>query len=726
MNREFRPRQLTTVTPPGGWQFHAGAFVQTAVSDIVGYHETMGRLWVGRNTGSSFTFTQWASVSPATGWKWTVGDFSGGTGSDVLGYYPANGTLWVGTNTGTNFQLSQWGTVTPATGWQFQPGFFTGGAKADIVGYYEGNGTLWVGRNTGSVFTFEHWGTLPTAAGRQLIVGDFTGTGRPDVALYDPNTGAVTVGENGGNGFTLSQWGSVSPAAGWTLGAGYFTGRAKADLYAYYPVDGTIWVGENRTGSFLFTQWGSANPAAGWQFVPGIFNADLWVDLLAYHPSNGSVWLWESLEKPVEGYCWPLSAAPGETISFRTSGGGACTATFRRHTSVGPTVDSTVMHSVNFTSPPQDTPPEPFRTGCGWTETFQLTVPNTWSSGFYSATCTDSQGLTSEITFVVNPEPAERSQVALLANVNTWNAYNGWGGLSKYGGLSRSSALRPNPGAAPGVDPHLTRGELWIHGWLESSGYKPDVYTDQDFHNDGLDATQYKLLVVGTHPEYWTVQMYDRLLAYLDAGGSLAYLGGNGLFETCTYAVDGTETHFLSGVEGGPRGDGLFRVVNGGSRAERSVLGVATERCSVPGSPYQVLLPAHPLFAGTGATTSTLFGTAGLNMGFGNGKASSWEVDTANGVGAVELPWDCALTDTVTVPPSTLPAGLVVIARGTNDAPEDGGAGPGADMTYYDHPGGGFVFSVGSITFGGSLVGDAVMQQLMRNVLSHAGVVLVP
>lgn len=60
---------------------------------------------------------------------------------------------------------------------------------------------------------------------------------------------------------------------------------------------------------------------------------------------------------------------------------------------------------------------------------------------------------------------------------------------------------------------------------------------------------------------------------------------------------------------------------------------------------------------------------------------------------------------------------LVVLARGEADE-----AGAGADMIYYDHPGGGFVFSVGSITFGGSLVVDRTIQQLMRNVLTNARV----
>jgi GH15 family glucan-1,4-alpha-glucosidase len=45
---------------------------------------------------------------------------------------------------------------------------------------------------------------------------------------------------------------------------------------------------------------------------------------------------------------------------------------------------------------------------------------------------------------------------------------------------------------------------------------------------------------VSTHPEYWTPLMYDRLTSYLDAGGSLAYLGGNGVFETGEYDDDRT------------------------------------------------------------------------------------------------------------------------------------------------------------------------------------------
>lgn len=60
------------------------------------------------------------------------------------------------------------------------------------------------------------------------------------------------------------------------------------------------------------------------------------------------------------------------------------------------------------------------------------------------------------------------------------------------------------------------------------------------------------------------------------------------------------------------------------------------------------------------------------------------------------------------------PANLVVLARGTNP-------GFGADMTCYDTAAGGRVFSVGSISFVGSMIGDPNLQQIVRNVLAECG-----
>jgi hypothetical protein len=80
------------------------------------------------------------------------------------------------------------------------------------------------------------------------------------------------------------------------------------------------------------------------------------------------------------------------------------------------------------------------------------------------------------------------------------------------------------------------------------------------------------------------------------------------------------------------------------------------------------------------------------------------------------VPVDCATEDSA-IRASSLPDGLVVLATA-----EPGAGGLGAEMVFYEHSGGGIVFSVGSLSFGGSLVVDPTIQQLMRNVLTRAGV----
>ncbi len=476
-DRIFTDAEWGQVSPSSGWQFRSGVFVGSGKADLFGYHPINGSLWVGTNAGDGFDFQHWGSVSPPDDWWFGVGNFTAGPRADVVGYHPSNGGLWVGKNTGTHFELEQWGAVQPASSWKFGVGRFTGGAKDDLFGYDPSNGSLWVGKNTGAGFSFAQWGTVATTSVWQFVVGDFTGSGRPDVVGYDSSDGSIWVGENEGGNFVLAQRGILQPAAGWQLCPGYFTARAKADLFAFHPSNGRMWVGTDDSTGFAFKQWDTAIPAAGWEFCPGQFTEDTWVDLLGYQPATGQLRLWRSTVRPVEGYCWPLSAAPGQRISFMTSGGNACTATIRRYTSTSADIESETVQQVDFQSPVQPTPAEPWRVGCGWNETFGLDVGDTWRSGIYAAACVDAEGLGSEIPFVVRPDQSQRSQVALLANTNTWLAYDGWGGASKYTGLAQISLMRPMVNAAPTTpfltDWHLSRGELWIQGWLESEATAP-------------------------------------------------------------------------------------------------------------------------------------------------------------------------------------------------------------------------------------------------------------
>src|SRR5207249_5773072 len=88
-----------------------------------------------------------------------------------------------------------------------------------------------------------------------------------------------------------------------------------------------------------------------------------------------------------------------------------------------------------------------------------------------------------------------------------------------------------------GADMHLL-------DWLETEGFERDVITDHELHRDGLDLlARYRVVLTGAHPEYWTERMLDALAAYLDGGGRLMYLGGNGFYWVAS--VDPAQPHVI-------------------------------------------------------------------------------------------------------------------------------------------------------------------------------------
>ena len=62
-------------------------------------------------------------------------------------------------------------------------------------------------------------------------------------------------------------------------------------------------------------------------------------------------------------------------------------------------------------------------------------------------------------------------------------------------------------------------------------GHRYDVVTDEDLHAEGLELlASYKVVLTPTHPEYQSRETMDALAAYLERGGRLMYLGGNGFY----------------------------------------------------------------------------------------------------------------------------------------------------------------------------------------------------
>jgi hypothetical protein len=445
------------------------------------------------------------------------------------------------------------------------------------------------------------------------------------------------------------------------------------------------------------------------------------------------------LDTTMQGYCWPQSAPPGGTIDFFSStGADSYNLSFvRLHNQDPALVDfNTVEQSHELVEEEicgpylasgrmQNTAHLPSEGATDWARSFRLVVPD-WPSGIYAAKLLDLSGSVAYVPFVVRAAPGHETNLLVIANNSTWNCYNGWGGFSRYGvpgdGAWQFSYLRPDPylvnlsnstGGFHYTSKHRARGELWVLNWLQSAGYQVDVATDLDLHTGIAGLNNYKGIILSTHPEYLSLTTFNNINNYLAAGGHLIYLGGNGVYDAVDISAD-LKSLTVYGTYGTGRTH-LFRQLSP-PHPESALLGVAYpwslacggDAANLAGSrvPYQVIDASHPFFAGTGMTNGALFGAMGWcvdenGSSLLDGGASGWEVDVQD---------------------ANSPANVQLLALGTNPFTLNCSPYPNipmaANMTYYEHPGGGFVFSVGSMSFGGSLVVDATIQQIMRNVLT--------
>ena len=70
-----------------------------------------------------------------------------------------------------------------------------------------------------------------------------------------------------------------------------------------------------------------------------------------------------------------------------------------------------------------------------------------------------------------------------------------------------------------------------LFDWLDHKGVDYDVITDEDLHQEGFELIRdYRVILTGTHPEYHSTPMWDAMKAWIDRGGRLMYMGGNGWY----------------------------------------------------------------------------------------------------------------------------------------------------------------------------------------------------
>jgi N,N-dimethylformamidase beta subunit-like, C-terminal/Concanavalin A-like lectin/glucanases superfamily len=284
-------------------------------------------------------------------------------------------------------------------------------------------------------------------------------------------------------------------------------------------------------------------------------------------------------------------------------------------------------------------------------------------------------------------------------------------------GVYEASILRPLTQLRPGYrcaqhgGPHGLAQDLILLGFLERRGIDADLLTDHDLHGEGVAAlASHRAVVTGAHPEYATGELIEALEAFVDGGGGLAYLGGNGL--NGRVSVDPDRPHVLEvrrtetqglvwqalpgehhhASTGGYGGDWRRQ-----GHPEHRFLGVGLSAFgSGEAAPYLrvgVIDPgAAKVFAGLDPDVPIGHGGAVL------GGAAGFEVDNHDPL--LGSPDDATLLASATM------------GEGYDVWPDDVRDTPAAqhkhraDMVLRRPPGGGTVFAVGSIAWTGCLEAD--------------------
>lgn len=394
--------------------------------------------------------------------------------------------------------------------------------------------------------------------------------------------------------------------------------------------------------------------------------------------------------------------------------------------------------------------------GFDWSADLSIEVPADARSGVYALEITSSEGV-ERLPFFVRPRQAQ-STVGVLLPTATYLAYADeqlpphrypWHGsdrghlfaidnnfLSLYdthsdlSGVSLTSSRRPRATLRDDYhyplsnSPHLLPVDLQLLKFCGRHGLDVDLLTDHDLDAEGVAAIkQYQLLLTGSHPEYWSSNMMKGLETYVQSGGSVGYLGGNGFYWVVAFQDDKMELRrgkndIWSGrpgeihmaMTGEPGGNWEDR----GRHHPQALLGVTYVIMSFgPSRPYRRLEGSYQsefawIFAGV---TADAFGEGGTVLG----GAAGYELDAVLRSGET-------------------PANLVrlAVADGFDESfqvrPDlwvaDGEAERTAlrrsDMTAYRHESGGFVFSVSSVAWIGALPGpdeDNDVGRIMCNLI---------
>jgi len=416
----------------------------------------------------------------------------------------------------------------------------------------------------------------------------------------------------------------------------------------------------------------------------------------------------------------------------------------------------------------------------GWEKALDIEIPRDWPSGMYAVHLKSAAG-TDNVPFFVRPaDGAKKAKIAILLPTITYHVYGNfvrpgfgaqnraraeeWGalvqqpdenpqvGLSPYNYHSDGSGVTHASMARPMVDKRFNHfimldqseigsGTYWLNvdsyivDWLDRKGFEHDIITDHDLHAEGVDLLKpYELVITGQHPEYHTDETLDGLKSYMEQGGRLFYLGGNGFYwkavfhKQAPWAMEvrraesgvriwatevGESYHAFDGSYGG-----LWRRIG---RSSHKLVGISfTSQGIYDGHPYRTtdgIMDPRVGFLRKGIEKELTAGIQIGERGHMGGGAVGHELDRI----------DYRLGT---------PRNALVVAEGHVLGHPDYGPvnedrlnqyWPGtpeelirADLTFFETPAGGAVLSVGSMCFVGALPVDNydnVLTKMMTNAV---------
>tara|TARA_B110000116_G_scaffold271557_1_gene292678 strand:- start:381 stop:2585 length:2205 start_codon:yes stop_codon:yes gene_type:complete len=412
---------------------------------------------------------------------------------------------------------------------------------------------------------------------------------------------------------------------------------------------------------------------------------------------------------------------------------------------------------------------------CGWETDFQITIPSDTPSGVYGVRLKKDDS-TDILPFYVLPNKSgPKNKICFLASTFTHQAYTNhargncdaemrtrmqeWGasafnpddypiyGRSTYNfhpdgtGISISSRLRPALTVRPGYITFTDKAgsglrhfsaDTHLLYWLEKRGISFDVVTDEDLDDEGSELlASYDTILTGSHPEYHTAKMLDSLQSYVDSGGNLVYLGGNGFYWKITRVPTLPGVIELRRAEGGirawsPKPGESHHQLDGGygglwrrnGRPPQKLVGVGFSAQGLFESSYykrtRESYDEDVSWIFDGVSEEKLG-----DYGFSGGGAAGFELDRADQeLGSPSETVILAVSENHSDSFIAVPEELLThINTETGEHPEDLVR---AEIVYCPKPNGGAIFSVGSICFCGSLnhnAGDNGVSKMLENVI---------